>query len=412
MRSATLLIALAACAVLSWSGRTLDGLVILTAVSLSTAGILVRDCQCGEPDDQPDLRVATVSFACLLSGVALLLALTGTTSLVEAHETLVANYQPERFDLLAGRASILGVVASVLVVAGAALPIGLFPFQFGQAVFFEKGRGWQALLTVSLLRLQGLALLVRVLDVASVGSEESVQVMTGIAGAATCLVGAILLCRHESLRQIAANLWLVSGGLAVVAYSVGVTQSSLSPAESVGGVPIGATLVIAVVAIGVVSCASLLALDAWLTRESGRPEYFEELTGLGRQTPGTSFLLGATLLTSLPVPPLPLFSVLLVITGIVFVPGTGPDGRQQEFPTIIPLLTLVAVGCALLLVGARLIQPISQMFHHEPVGRFQPASGRWSLAVAGACVAALTLVGLQPQLLTSSIAFLVAATGR
>jgi len=412
VRTAILLISLAACAVLSWSAGTLDALVVLSAVSLGAAGLLVRECSSGEFIKRADLRVGTVCFACLLCGAGGLLALAGTASLEECRETLAANYQPQRSDLLAGRASILGVAASVLVLAGAALPIGLFPFQFSQAAMFEQAPGWRAIATVSLLRLQGLALMVRVLDVASIGCEDSVQVMTGIAGAATCLAGAVLLCRHESLRQLAANLWLVSGGLAVVAYSVGVTQSESSPIQSVAGVPDGATLVLTVSLSGLIACVSLLALDAWLTRDGRRPEHFEELTGLARQSPTTSFLLTGTLLASLPVPTLPQFAVLLVIAGLAFVPGVGPDGRQQEFPTVVPLLIVGAAASALLLSGARLIQPLSQMFHHEPLRRFEPANGRSALLVSAVCVAALFLAGLQPGLLLAGIASLVSASGQ
>ncbi len=412
MRTAILLISLAGCAALSWTAATLDALVILTGISLAAAGLLVRECSAGESARAADVRVAAVCFSCLLGGAAFLLALTGTTSLAEISETLSANYQPERSDLLAGRASMLGIVASILVLAGTALPIGLFPFQFSHSAFFDKANGWQALATVSLVRLQGLGVLVRVLDVASIGAENSVQVLTGISGAATCLAGAALLCRVESLRMIASHLWLVFGGLAVVAYSVGVTQPEVSPAQSIAGLPTEATLVLMVTAIGLVVCVSLLALEARLTREGRRPRHFEELTGLGRQAPGTAFLLAATLLAAVPIPPLPLFPTLLALAGSAFVPGVSPDGRQQELPGAMPLLVLTATGLAWLLIGARLIQPLSQMFHHEPLGRFQPAVGRWPLIVSGVCVVALVLTGLQPNLLTSSMAFLVAATGR
>lgn len=412
MRTAVLLISLAACAGLSWSARTLDGLVILTGISFLAAGLVVRECSDGESAENGIVRVAAVCFVCLLCGAVFLLALTGTTSLAEIGETLGANYQPERSDLLAGRASMLGIVASILVLAGAALQIGLCPFQFSQSALFASVSGWQALATVSLLRLQGLGLLVRVLDVASIGCENSVQVVTGISGAATCLAGAVLLCRVESLRMIAAHLWLFFGGLAVVAYSCGVTQPTVSPVQAIAGLPTEATLVLTVTGLGLVVCLSLLALEVWLAREGRRPAHFEEMIGLGRQAPGTAFVLSATLLAALPIPPLPLFPTLLAIAGSAFVPGVSADGRQQEIPGAIPLLTLAATGVAWLLVGARLIQPISQIFHHEPLGRFQPASGRWTLAVAGACVAVLILVGLQPQLLASSMAFLVAATER
>ncbi len=412
MRTAVLLISLAGSAGLSWSAGTLDALVILTGIALVAAGLLVRECFNGESTVNGDVRVAAVCFGCLLCGAAFLLALTGTTSLAAIEETLGANYQPERFDLLAGRASMLGIVASTLVLAGAALPVGLFPFPFSQSAFFARANGWQALATVSLLRLQGLGLLVRVLDVTSVGCENSVRVVMGISGAATCLAGAVLLCRVESLRMIAAHLWMMFGGLAVVAYSCGVTQPAASPAQTIAGLPDQATLVLTVTGLGFVVCLSLLALEVWLTRDGRRPAHFEELTGLGRQAPVTAFVLAATLLAVLPVPPSPLFPALLAIAGSAFVPGVSPDGRQQEIPGAIPLLTLAATGLAWLLLGARLIQPISQMFHHEPLGRFQSVSGRWSLAVAGACVAVLILVGLQPHLLTSSMAFFVAASER
>ena len=412
MRTAILLISLAACSGLSWSATTLDALVILSGVSLAATGLVVCESSDGESTRAADLRVAAVSFACLICGAAFLLALTGTTSLAEISETLSANYQPERTDLLTGRASMLGIVASILVLAGSALPIGLFTFQFSQSAFFDKANGWLALAMVSLLRLQGLGVLVRVLAAASIGCENSVQVVTGISGAATCLAGAALLCRVESLRMIATHLWLVFGGLAVVAYSVGVTQPDVSPAQSIAGLPTKATLVLVVTAIGIVVCASLLALEARLTREGRRLAHFEELTGLGRQAPGTAFLFAATLLSALPVPPLPLFSTLLAIAGSAFVPGVSPNGRQQELPGTMPLLVLAATGLAWLLIAARLIQPLSQMFHHEPLGRFQPASSRWPLIVSGVCVVALVLTGLQPQLLTSSMAFLVADTGR
>jgi NADH:ubiquinone oxidoreductase subunit 2 (subunit N) len=412
VRIAILLISLAGCAGLSWSAGTLDALVFLSGISLAAAGLLVCECADGESSRAADVRVAAVCFAVLLCGAVFLLALTGTPSLAEISETLGANYQPERSDLLVGRASMLGVVASILVLAGAALPIGLFPFQFSQSEFLDKANGWLALATLSLLRVQGLGLLVRMLDAASIGCENSVQVVTGISGAATCLAGATLLCRVESLRMIAAHLWLIFGGLAVVAYSVGMPQPNVSPAQSIAGLPAATTLALMVTAIGLVVCASLLALEARLTREGRRPTHFEELIGLGRQAPGTAFLLTATLMAALPVPPLPLFPTLLAIAGSAFVPGASPDGRQQELPGAMPLLVLATTGLAWLLIGARLIQPVSQMFHHEPLGRFQPASGQWPLIVSGVCILALVVAGLQPDLLTASMDFLAATAGR
>ncbi|MBI1313592.1 hypothetical protein GC176_20055 [bacterium] len=395
---------------MSWLAATLDEFLVLSSVTSLAAGLSVREIRDGVDGDSSDLRLAAVSIVCLLCGAVFLLALTGTTSLVGIRETLAANYQPQRMDLLAGRASILGAAAAIFILGGAALAIGLFPFQFPQTGLFNTTRGWQALAIVSLLRLQGLGLLVRVLDVASVGSEDAVQIVTGISGAATCLAGATLLCRVESLRAIAGCLWLTFGGLSVAAYSVCVTSPTFLPAQSVAPFPAGATAALAVTLLGIVICASLLALDARLSR-NGRPlGHFDELTGLWRQAPGTAGLLATTLLSCLPFPPLPLFWSLLMIAGSAFVPGIKPDGTQQEFAGAVPLLTLAATSLALLLIAARLVYPLSLMFHHEPLRRFEPAAGRSSLIMATACVALLILTGLLPNLLFFKVASFVAVT--
>lgn len=399
VRQATLLSALAGCVLLSWSAETLDALLILTAVTLAAFSLLLREFSDEQTTVTPDFRLASISYVWLLCGAAFLLALTGTTSLSGIRETLTANYQPQRSDLLAGRASILGVAATILVLGGTALPIGLFPFHFSQTSLFDKAPGWQAIVPLLLLRLQGLGLLFRILEAASVGSEDVAQIVTGISGAATCLAGAALLCRAESLRAIAGHLWLTFGGLAVVAYSIGVTSPAGSPAHSVAGIPAGTTAALGVTTLGILICISLLALDAQLTRDGRRPNHFDELIGLGRQAPVTAFLLATTLLSSLPIPPLPLFWALLVISGSAFAPGIAPDGTQQELAGVVPLLTLAVTAVALLLIAARLIQPLSLMFHREPLRRFEPAVSQSPIVIATVCVALLILAGLFPTVL-------------
>jgi NADH:ubiquinone oxidoreductase subunit 2 (subunit N) len=404
-----LLSVLAGCAILTWAATTLDALLTLSVVSLVAAGLVIREVR-GPIDFNADVRVATVGFASLLCGTGLLLALTGTTDLAGIESTLAANYQPDRSDLLTGRGSISGVAALVCVLGGVAFPIGLFPFQYWQTRLFAESPGWLAVSISVLLRLQGLGVLIRVFDVAGTGYEDSAQIVTALPAAASCLAGTSLLCRAESLRAIAGSLWLTWGGLSVAGYAISVTHPVGQTIDTVMPVPAGAVVALVVAVIGVLVCGTVMALEAHLARGQRRPEFFAELTGLGRQAPATSCLLLAALLSCIPIPPLPMFWCLILLVAGAFIPGVQADGVQQEAAGAIPLLTLGAVGVSLFLIAARLTHPLSLLFFHEPLRRFETSAGRTSFLIASLAVLALLLAGLLPLTFYSAAASFVALT--
>lgn len=406
LRSLGLFSLLVASAGFSWSATSLDALAVLTAVSFAAAGLLVREGVIEAGEGAPAAGLAAVSLTCLLCGMALLLALTGTGTLDGIRDTLTANYQPVRTDLLVGDASQLATVAVVFLVTGVAMPLGLFPFHFPLLELFDRAAGWKAGAVAMLVRLQGLALLTKLLEVASIGSGRTVEMLTGMAGAATCVAAAILLSRVESVRQMAAHGWMLSGGLVMLAFSVGVTRPASALPHAVAGVPTGTVPALALTVIGLLNCTSLLALDARLTCRGRRPGTLSELTGAGRQTPVTGGLLAASLVSVAGIPPSPLFWGLLLVAAGVFIPGLNDDGSQQQTPGLFLLIAAMVTGGALAVFMGRVVLILGVLFHQEPLRRLNLQRPSLPLLIAASCVALLVLIGLQPSILFAAIAFL------
>lgn len=404
MQIAGLMLINITCVVMTWQADTLVALLIAQTASLLSAGVLL------ERDASSSHRIvsAAIAFPCLLLGCALILALTGTSSLADIESTLRASYRPERADLLVGAGSILGVMATILIVAGCGIQAGLFPFHLISTDMFERSPPWMTGFLALMQRAQALLLIGRI-GGAMPGFEATWQLALLILGAASALAAAVLVSRCESLRSLAGHAWLLHGGIVAVALAVAIAEpvvadsagSSATLADSGGDVPwqmlsARETVLLMFVVAGAALCG-LLACEHYLRMPDRRIDFLDDLAGLGRQNPLAAAALIVPLLTLIAVPPLPGFWGMVFLTANAFLPGIESTVSPVLVPSLIVLLALFVVTVGMLLVAGRIVFVMSLVYFHEPIRRLSASGSMLSLISAVFAAVVLTGTGVLPH---------------
>lgn len=409
MQLAGLILICAACPVVTAMAGSLETVLLASTASLLAASVLNRErrtrpeytsnshpSRIGEVFDHQGPRQTTdiFSFLCVATGMALLGSLAGSSSLEAIRQTLLESYRAERLDLLVGDGSILGVAASVFLFAGVAAPFGLFPLHSTVQNTFDSTPSGIAVLTTVLQRVQASVVLWRVVLSSMPGFESTVQLLCIVLGVSSCLVGAILVYRSESLRGLASNLWITWGGIALVAVATGLAVATPTVHQPVWQLPTGLETAAFSIVISAVAVGMLLSTERWLSNNKRSIDFAEDITGLGQQEKLLALAVACALLTMSAMPPLPGFWCAAFIVGNAFQPGVESSSGAALVPDKSGLTAAVLVLLSLLVLSARTLHFLSLMFHHEPIRRFKLAGNKVPAAVSLAVSSLLVWAGM------------------
>jgi formate hydrogenlyase subunit 3/multisubunit Na+/H+ antiporter MnhD subunit len=338
--------------------------------------------------------ISVFSFFCIATAMALLGALGGSSSLETLRTTLQESYRPERPDLLVGDGSILGITAITLLFVGSAATFGLFPMHGVMQNSFESSPARVAGTTAVLQRLQTAIVVWKIAVTSMPGFESTVMLMCVVFGAASAASGSILACRSESLRSFAGNLWLVWGGVALVAAASGLAVEVPADAQTVWQLPSGLETAAFSFVISSIAVGMLLAAERWLSISERSMDFTEDLTGLGQQHGLIAFAVACSLLTLSAIPPLPGFWCAAFIAGNAVMPGVESTQGAALVPDSAVLVAAIIVLVSLLIVSARSVQFLSLMIHHEPIRRFSIPDHKVPTAVSVAVAGLLFWAGM------------------
>ncbi|MFT5323632.1 MAG: formate hydrogenlyase subunit 3/multisubunit Na+/H+ antiporter MnhD subunit [Planctomycetaceae bacterium] len=390
--------------------ESLETVLLACAASLLAAAKLRVNARSNKPSLDANVRKSRIhslrrrlavhhvtdifSFFCIAAGMALLGNLGGSASLETIRAALSESYQPERLDLLVGDGSILGIAAIVLIFVGSAAAFGLFPMHGIVQNAFESSPAGIAGSTALLQRLQAAVILWKIAVTSMPGFESTTQMMCVVFGTCSCLVGSILVCRSESLRNVAGNLWITWGGVVLVAAAAGMPVEAPTNFQTTWQLPTGLetaafSLVISTVAVGL-----LLVSERWLSHVGRSIDFAEDVTGLGHQRGLVALAIACSLLTLSAIPPLPGFWCATFVAGNAFLPGVESAQGASLVPDTSVLCSAIVLLISLLVVSARSVHFLSLMFHHEPIRRFNIGVGKLPVAISLMATGILLWVGL------------------
>ena len=390
--------------------ESLETVLLACAASLLAAAKLRVNARSNKPSLDANVRKSRIhslrrrlavhhvtdifSFFCIAAGMALLGSLGGSASLEAIRAALSESYQPERLDLLVGDGSILGIASIVLTFVGTAAAFGLFPMHGVVQNAFESSPAGIAGSTALLQRLQAAVILWKIAVTSMPGFESTTQMMCVVFGTCSCLVGSILVCRSESLRNVAGNLWITWGGVVLVAAAAGMPVEAPTNFQTTWQLPTGLetaafSLVISTVAVGL-----LLVSERWLSHVGRSIDFAEDVTGLGHQRGLVALAIACSLLTLSAIPPLPGFWCATFVAGNAFLPGVESAQGASLVPDTSVLCSAIVLLISLLVVSARSVHFLSLMFHHEPIRRFNIGVGKLPVAISLMVSGILLWVGL------------------
>ncbi|MGZ0162652.1 MAG: hypothetical protein ACKVII_01965 [Planctomycetales bacterium] len=390
--------------------ESLETVLLACAASLLAAAKLRVNARSNKPSLDANVRKSRIhslrrrlavhhvtdifSFFCIAAGMALLGSLGGSASLETIRAALSESYQPERLDLLVGDGSILGIASIVLTFVGTAAAFGLFPMHGVVQNAFESSPAGIAGSTALLQRLQAAVILWKIAVTSMPGFESTTQMMCVVFGTCSCLVGSILVCRSESLRNVAGNLWITWGGVVLVAAAAGMPVEAPTNFQTTWQLPTGLetaafSLVISTVAVGL-----LLVSERWLSHVGRSIDFAEDVTGLGHQRGLVALAIACSLLTLSAIPPLPGFWCATFVAGNAFLPGVESAQGASLVPDTSVLCSAIVLLISLLVVSARSVHFLSLMFHHEPIRRFNIGVGKLPVAISLMVSGILLWVGL------------------
>ncbi len=409
LQLAGLILICAACPVITAMAGSLETVLLAFIASLLAGSVLNRERrgQQARTEDANQSRFDGIlahltsrqttdifSFVCVATGMALLGTLGGSSSLESIRQTLLESYRAERLDLLVGDGSILGVATAVFFFAGVAASFGLFPLHSVVQNTFDSASGGIAVITAVLQRVQAAVVLWRVVLLSMPGFESTIQLLCIVLGVSSCLAGAVLVCRSESLRGLASNLWITWGGVALVAVATGLSVESPADTQTVWQLPTGLETAAFSIIISAVAVGMLLSTERWLSSNERSIDFAEEITGLGQQEKLIALAVACALLTMSAIPPLPGFWCAAFIIGNAFQPGVESSSGATLVPDKSVLTAVVLLVIALLTLSARSVHFLSLMFHHEPIRRFKLPSKKTPAAVSLVVTSLLVWAGM------------------
>lgn len=343
---------------------------------------------------RPRQTTGIFSFMCVATGMALLGSLGGSSSLESIRQTLQESYRADRLDLLVGDGSILGVAAIVLLIAGVAAPFGLFPLHSAVQNTFNSAPGRLAVITTVLQRAQAAVVLWKVVLSSMPGFEPTIQLLCIVLGVSSCLAGAVLVCKSESIRGLASNLWITWGGLALVSVASGLAVETPVDHQRAWQLPTGLETAAFSIAISTVATGMLLSTERWLSNNEQSIAFAEDITGLGQQEKLIALAVACALLTMSAIPPLPGFWCVAFIVGNAFQPGVESSSGAALVPDKSVLTAVVLLLVSLLALSARSVTFLSLMFHHEPIRRLKLAGNKMPAALSLAVSSLLIWMGM------------------
>jgi len=406
---AGLILICATCPVISATAGSLETVLLAYTASIFANSALIREhlaqaacasnshqSRSGEISDHPGTRqtIDIFSFLCVATGMALLGSLVGTSSLEAMRQTLLMSYRAERLDLLVGEGSILGVTAIVFLFAGVAASFGLFPLHSAVQHTFNAVPGGLAVITTMLQRVQAVVVLWRVVLSSMPGFESTIQLLCISLGVLSCLAGAILACRSQSVRSLASNLWLTWGGIALISVATGLAVETPTDHQPAWQLPTGLATAAFAISISTVAVGILLSIERWLFKNRWPIDFAEDLTGLGQHEKLLALAVACVLLTMSAIPPLPGFWCAAFIVGNAFQPGVESSSGATFVPGKSVLTAVVLLLISLLALSARSVHFLSLMFHHEPIRRFQVSDSKVPVTIILAGTSLLVWVGM------------------
>lgn len=405
MQLAGLILISAACPVISAMAGSLETVLLVYTASLLANSVLDRERR-AQPESASNSHPSRFSevfdylgprrttdifnFMCVATGMALLGSLGGSSSLESIRQTLQESYRADRLDLLVGVGSTLGVAAVVLLFAGVAAPFGLFPLHSAVQNTFNSAPGGIAVITTVLQRVQAAVVLWRVVLSSMPGFEPTIQLLCIVLGVSSCLAGAVLVCKSESIRGLASNLWITWGGIALISVATGLAVETPADHQPAWQLPTGLQTAAFSIAISTVATGMLLGTERWLSNNERSIDFAEDITGLGQQEKLIALAVACALLTMSAIPPLPGFWCMAFIVGNAFQPGVESSSGAALVPDKSVLTAVVLLLISLLALSARSATFLSLMLHHEPIRRLGLTSSKvpaaLSLAVSGLLV--------------------------
>jgi len=336
---------------------------------------------------------------CLWLGIALILALAGTTQFDELRRVLADAYLGSH--RAAAQGSRLGLFGIGLLTVGVTARMGLVP---GQTIFLEGQRGldwWIAGVTLTGGQLAGALAMTRLCGSVWLGYRDELLVLLLAAGMATGFVVAGLLgkglARGEGQlrRWVAAlvqlqSLWWVLGLMSALAELSVPGQGLVDPQQ-----PGAQSVLVFAITGGMVGATGLFLLLATVTHNGKKVDFLEELQGLGRDAPlATASLL--LLLASLA--GLPLLwgfwsGLMLMLSGLNLRSSSDVEVVAPYQGTL--GLTLLCTVVSLLAAAVQL-RVCQTVLFDRPLSRSHRVNSRPAFWLSLACGLTLVGVGLAP----------------
>jgi NADH-quinone oxidoreductase subunit N len=349
--------------------------------------------------------LSVLSAAILLYGFAFVYGLTGTTQLSASRSILAVTYPPQDDGLPRAGASVLGIVALLLVFAGLGFKIAAVPFHFYAPDVYEGTSTFNAGLLSIAPKAAGLIALVRVASETLVGFETTGQQLALILAAITMTGGNCLALLQTNLRRLLAYSGIAHAGYMLIGLAVGFWES-WNPTlrmESVRhgrdlflGLPGGVNAALLYLLTYCIATAGLFAVLIYLARPGRQVDHIDELTGLGKTHPAIAVAAALFLFSLAGIPPLPGFWGKLAVFSSAL--GVRLETSDALFAMHPAFAALAVVGVLNAAIGAvYYLRLVAVMFLNDPLGAPRPGGGVSARAAVVITAVLVVALGILPK---------------
>ena len=324
-----------------------------------------------------------LSTLILVVALSVLAGLAGSTSFETMRVTFASSYLSAKS---VGQPSILGHVASVMVVVGLAWKLAAAPFHLGiDNIVGKTSTSIEAVLYL-VPKCATVVILIRLISVL-VAFQESFQLALSVTALATMIVGNVHAVTRTRLREIVGYLAMAHVGYLLAGCAAGCFESrypELGLAAG-SGLPNGLQACILHLLTMSVGLTGVLTLVRYLDRPDRPIDELDDLSGIIRRQPIACVSLTVALLSLASIPPLPGFwSQLLLMSANL------PLEMKSSIGHVVVLLVLLN----LLMTAGACMKIVSMMCFEPLLGRPRPSGGRPALAVGVAAAVTLLIAGL------------------
>lgn len=344
--------------------------------------------------------LSVLSAAILLYGFAFLYGLTGSTRLDAIHNVLAATYQNgASSNMPPAGASVLGILALVLILAGLGFKLTAVPFHFYAPDVYEGTSSFNAGLLAVIPKAAGLMALIRVVSETMVGYETTGQQLALILAAITMTGGNCLALLQTNVRRMLAYSSVAHAGYMLIGIAVGFWEE-WNPGlrlDATGiGLPGGVRASLLYLLAYSVTSAGLFAVLVCLNRPGKQIDHVDDLTGLGKTHPFLATAAALFLFSLAGIPPLPGFWGKLSVFSSAL--SVRLDSAQTLFEVHPAFALLAIVGVINAAIGAvYYLRLVAVMFLNDPLSTARPSGGvPGYAAVVGSLVLVLAF-GLLPR---------------